>query len=48
MFIYPQRSITNHTKATKEPDPFHQLYEQRKGKKAIVNSILIWWSDLPS
>ncbi|KAL5021928.1 hypothetical protein ScPMuIL_001083 [Solemya velum] len=25
-----QRSITNHTKATKEPDPFHQLYEQRK------------------
>ena len=23
---------TKHTKATKDPDPFHQLYELRKGK----------------
>ena len=23
---------TKHTKATKDPDPFHQLYELRKGR----------------
>ena len=26
------RLATRHTKATKDPDPFHQLYELRKGQ----------------
>ena len=38
-----QRLGTCHTHATKNPDPFHQLYEQRKGKLSVVQTIGNYW-----
>lgn len=39
---FPQRLSACLTQATKDPDPFHQLFEQRKGDLTFV-WCLIWW-----
>lgn len=39
---FPQRLSACLTQATKDPDPFHQLFEQRKGDLSFV-WCLIWW-----
>lgn len=44
--FYFQRLGTQHTKATKDPDPFHQLYEQRKGWFNLQSIMAVFYSGL--